>query len=219
MKKKIINISLGLGIVTSYILYSYYKFNTIYKFPPIMLLVNIIDALVKKINILLSNVVGTFTDPQVIKWSMIFIVVVYLIYKIDINNLISNISEINWDQRFIKMKAEALNNDEVERRRELEESDSSEAEEAIEKIDKRIEIINLIREYPYIARLLDKWINRRISKTHIPLSTVINEVGDLSIIGNFFEYDMKNNSIVLKGLKEEYKEEIVEIYSELINNK
>lgn len=218
MKKKIIRISLGLSIVISYVLYSYYKFNTIYKFPPIMLLVNIIDVLAKKINLLLGNVVGTFTDPQVIKWSMIFIVIIYLIRKIDINNLISNISEINWDQRFIKMKAEALNNDEVERRRELEESNSSEAEEAIEKIDKRIEIINLIREYPYIARLLDRWINRRISKTHIPLSTVINEVGDLSIIGNFFEYDMKNNSIVLKGLREDYKEEIIEIYSELINN-
>lgn len=218
MKKKIIRIFLILSVIISYIIYAYYKFNNIYNFPPIMLLGNIIDVLGKNVNILLGNIIETFNDPQVIKWSMIFSIVIYIIYKIDINSLILNISEINWDKRFIKMKAEVLNNDEIERRRELEENASSDSEEAIRKIDKRIEIINLIKNYPYIARLLDKWINTRIAKTHIPLSKIINELGDTSILDNFFEYDIKYNSVVIRGLKEEYKEEIIEIYSELIKN-
>lgn len=198
-----------------YILYSYYRVNKVCEFPPIKLLVEIIDTIAIKINVLFSNIVDTFKNYEVIKWLMIFILAFYLIYRLDINSLISNISEIKLKDLLVKMKAEELSDDEIKKRDELEKSSPNKNSSEIEKIDKRIEIIDLIKRYPYIAQLLEKWIKKKIFRTNIPLSKITDEGLNLAIINNIFEYELKGNTVIISDLKAEYKEEIIEVYNEL----
>lgn len=213
--KKFKSIITIIVLVIVYIFYSYYRVNKICKFPPIKLLVEIIDTIAIKINVLFSNIISTFNNYEVIKWLMIFILIFYLLYKVDINLLLSNISEIKLKDFMVKTRAGELSNDEIKKKEELERNSPNQHSSEIEKINRRIKIINLIKTYPYIAQLLEKWINKKIFRTNIPLSKIINEGLDLSIISNIFEYELKGNTVIISDLKAEYKEEIIEVYNEL----
>ncbi|MEG0297437.1 MAG: hypothetical protein RR620_12030 [Clostridium sp.] len=204
------------GIV-AYIGYSYYKYGIISNFPPVVLFVKIIDKLVIKIDMLTDNIIDAFSNSDIIKWCLLLIVIVYILSKLDLNKIFSNIDEINWKQQYIRMKAEQLDKNQELKKQELQKNETSSSIDDVEivKIDKRLEIIKLIKEYPYIAKLIDKWVNNKITKVHIPLSNLISNVGDPSLIDNIFEYNLKNNTIVLTGLNEQYKTEIIEVYKEL----
>lgn len=219
-KKWLIILVIAISVIV-FINYSYYlQDESNYKsYPPLISLFNLIDIVSIKVDIFFNNVISTFKEALVIKWLMFFIAAVYLAIKLDLNKLFSNIDEFSLNGLKVSMKAQEKIEEEEEKKSQLEKEENKDNIDKIETIDNKIEIMKLLRDNPYIAGIIDRWINKNVKKTSIPISTLKTEIGDLKILDELFEYYIKGTSIVLTGLKKESMSKIIEVYHEIFDSK
>ena len=83
---------------------------------------------------------------------------------------------------------------------------------------KKLEIINILINNPYIVIIINKIINKRIKTLKISLTKIKQEKIDLSTLGKIVDYDLFPQSIKIKNIKEDIKSLIFAVFVELKNN-
>ncbi|MGL4571875.1 MAG: hypothetical protein ACRCVJ_12510 [Clostridium sp.] len=217
--RHIFGVLLSVILMIVFINYSYYlqKPENYINNPPLITLFGFIDTILFKVDGLFNNIISTFKEPLVIKWGMFFIIAIYLIMRLDLNKVFSSIDEISINGLKVSMKAQGQIKKEIEKKKKLEEESTSN-KAAINDIEKKIKIMEILRDNPYISGIIDRWINKNIKKTTIPMKKIQSEIGDIKILDELFDYKINGTSVILTGLKKDSIEDIVEVYNQLFKN-
>lgn len=173
----------------------------------------VLNYTIKFLKILVYN----FFTANNIKIALIIVAIIYVIDKYELISLINNISSFQFkDFKVETNKVKDIKNSEQEKLDKLKNKDEKD-EKKINESKNRLKLIEIMIDEPYIVEIISKFLNKRMKSLTIPWSEFKDKTS-ISSIGKIFDYEIKADSIKIKKIKNNIKDELAQVYSELINN-
>ncbi|MBD5643174.1 hypothetical protein HYH96_04610 [Clostridium botulinum] len=173
----------------------------------------ILNYINKFLEIFIKN---CFTSSN-IKIALIIWSIIYIVDKYNLIDLIKNISSFEFNGLKIESKNLKEIFDSTKKQMEALENEPKKNNEKIEQNKNKLDLIQIMIDDPYIVELINIFINKKIKSKIIPLK-VLKCNSSIYSIGKIFEYDIRADSIKIKNIKDDVKDEIVQVYSDLVSN-
>lgn len=173
----------------------------------------------------ISNFYKTISEAIITEENMkviiVSLVLIYILSKIDISKLLLGINkfelgQLKFERDIAKLKE--LNEEEEENYNNLisnsEEAGNEKNNEISTKIknsEKRLEIIKLLINDPFLLRILINFVEGKTKKKSIPLN-VMKANTTLDSIKILFEYEFNHNYIKIIGIKKEVEDIVIKLY-------
>ncbi|NFH90905.1 hypothetical protein FDA33_11965 [Clostridium botulinum] len=182
------------------------------------------NILIKFVYRCLNAMITSVLTESNVKVVIISIVSIFILYKFDLKKLLSRITMFQMGD-YLKVETSVSNilenmNEKEETKLEMlkqEKSTSSNKYEEEEKKEelklsmKRIELIQLLVDEPYIVKILERFINKNMKSLTIP-NNILKKNTSITSIGKIFDYKVGANSTKVLSVKDEIKDIICEIY-------
>ncbi|MBZ9691649.1 hypothetical protein [Clostridium sp. M14] len=172
----------------------------------------------------LNAVITSVLTEANVKVLIISIVSIFIIHKFDLKKLLSRITLFQMGDYFkietsVSNILEDMNEKEENKLEKLKQEKSTssnnyeekEKEEELKLSMKKIELIQLLVDEPYIVKVLGRFINKNMRSVTIP-NNVLKKNTSITSIGKIFDYKVGANSTKVLSIKDEIKDIICEIY-------
>lgn len=162
-----------------------------------------------------KNILDLLLTEDIFKIVLISIILIKVIDKYDLIEMFRDIGKVQIGE----ISIERLKSMKEQQEATIENIENgTDTENKKDEAKKKLEIINILINNPYIVIIINKIINKRIKTLKISLTKIKQEKIDLSTLGKIVDYDLFPQSIKIKNIKEDIKSLIFAVFVELKNN-
>lgn len=162
-----------------------------------------------------KNILDLLLTEDIFKIVLISIILIKVIDKYDLIEMLRDIGKVQIGE----ISIERLKSMKEQQEATIENIENgTDTENKKDEAKKKLEIINILINNPYIVIIINKIINKRIKTLKISLTKIKQEKIDLSTLGKIVDYDLFPQSIKIKNIKEDIKSLIFAVFVELKNN-
>lgn len=162
-----------------------------------------------------KNILDLLLTEDIFKIVLISIILIKVIDKYDLIEMLRDIGKVQIGE----ISIERLKSMKEQQEATIENIENgTDTENKKDEAKKKLEIINILINNPYIVIIINKIINKRIKTLKISLTKIKQEKIDLSTLGKIVDYDLFPQSIKIKNIKEDIKSLVFAVFVELKNN-
>ncbi|WP_459482142.1 hypothetical protein [Clostridium saccharoperbutylacetonicum] len=208
-----------LAILSAYIKVYYENININTISNHLVVCVNILLRLVAKF---INNLINSVLIESNMKVIIIATAVIFSVYKFQLKDWINDITNIEVSSFKLQKKVQALDDMNKSEKKNIEELEKEkedvgkDVEEKIKLSKVKIDLLKTMIDDPYIVHILERFVDKKIGALKIPLN-VFKENTSTESIGKIFDYDITPNTVKIKGIKDEIKNIVYDIYIEIKN--